>query len=129
MLTRSLQRVMSYIESGKQQGATVHVGGEQLGTEGFFIQPTIFTECKPDMKIVKEEIFGPVAVFIKFKDEAGSWVDSHLRDRSRQMLTFFRQMSLSKQTIRLTDWLPPCSQKISAGQSVLLMRSRLELHG
>ena len=68
---------MSYIESGKQQGATVHVGGEQLGTEGFFIQPTIFTECKPDMKIVKEEIFGPVAVFIKFKDEAGSWIVRH----------------------------------------------------
>jgi len=62
-------RVMGYIESGKNDGAKVHVGGERHGTEGFFIKPTIFTDCKPEMKIVKEEIFGPVAVVIKFKTE------------------------------------------------------------
>lgn len=66
-----LQRVMGYIQSGKQEGAKVHVGGNQHGNEGYFIQPTIFTECKPDMKIIKEEIFGPVAAVIKFKDEEG----------------------------------------------------------
>jgi len=63
-------RVMGYIESGKGEGATVHHGGERHGDEGFFIKPTIFTDVHPDMKIVKEEIFGPVAVIIKFKDEA-----------------------------------------------------------
>ena len=62
---------MSYIESGKKDGATVHVGGSQHGQEGYFIQPTIFTNVKPSMKIVREEIFGPVGVLIKFKDEAG----------------------------------------------------------
>jgi aldehyde dehydrogenase (NAD+) len=62
---------MSYIESGKKDGAKVHTGGKRVGEEGYFIQPTIFTECTPDMKIVKEEIFGPVAVVIKFKDEEG----------------------------------------------------------
>ncbi|KAF8961159.1 aldehyde dehydrogenase [Flammula alnicola] len=62
-------RIMGYIESGKQEGATVAIGGERHGTEGFFINPTIFTDVKPDMKIVKEEIFGPVGVVIKFKDE------------------------------------------------------------
>ena len=61
---------MSYIDSGKAAGATVHHGGEHHGNEGFFIKPTIFTDVHPDMKIVKEEIFGPVAVIIKFKDEA-----------------------------------------------------------
>ena len=61
---------MSYIESGKGAGATVYHGGERHGDEGFFIQPTIFTNVRPDMKIVKEEIFGPVAAIIKFKDEA-----------------------------------------------------------
>ncbi|KAF8995906.1 aldehyde dehydrogenase [Cyathus striatus] len=63
-------RIMSYIESGKEDGATVHYGGERHGTEGYFIKPTIFTDVHPDMKIVKEEIFGPVGVVIKFKDEA-----------------------------------------------------------
>jgi len=60
---------MSYIESGKQAGATIEVGGERQGTEGYFIQPTIFTSVDPSMKIVQEEIFGSVGVVIKFKDE------------------------------------------------------------
>ncbi|KAG1736643.1 aldehyde dehydrogenase domain-containing protein [Suillus paluster] len=62
-------RIMSYIESGKQAGAKVEVGGERIGTEGYFIKPTIFTNVDPSMKIVQEEIFGPVGVVIKFKDE------------------------------------------------------------
>ena len=61
---------MGYIDSGKEAGATVHHGGERHGDEGYFIKPTIFTDVHPDMKIVKEEIFGPVAAIIKFKDEA-----------------------------------------------------------
>ena len=61
---------MGYIDSGKEAGATVHHGGERHGDEGYFIKPTIFTDVHADMKIVKEEIFGPVAAIIKFKDEA-----------------------------------------------------------
>jgi len=60
---------MNYIDIGKKEGATVHLGGERHGTEGYFIQPTIFTDVKPEMTIVKEEIFGPVVVVIKFRDE------------------------------------------------------------
>ncbi|KAF8062483.1 aldehyde dehydrogenase [Lyophyllum atratum] len=62
-------RVMGYIESGKASGANLHIGGARHGTEGYFVQPTIFTHVKPEMKIVREEIFGPVAVIIKFKTE------------------------------------------------------------
>jgi aldehyde dehydrogenase (NAD+) len=62
---------MGYIASGKESGATVHIGGDRHGDEGYFIQPTIFTDCTPDMKIVKEEIFGPVAAILKFKTEEG----------------------------------------------------------
>jgi len=62
-------RIMGYIDSGKQEGATVHLGGERHGNEGYFIQPTIFTDVKPDMKIVQEEIFGPVGVVIKFNND------------------------------------------------------------
>jgi aldehyde dehydrogenase (NAD+) len=60
---------MGYINSGKEQGAKVHLGGERHGTEGYWIQPTIFTDARPDMRIVQEEIFGPVCVIIKFEDE------------------------------------------------------------
>ncbi|KAG1779901.1 putative 1-pyrroline-5-carboxylate dehydrogenase [Suillus placidus] len=63
------ERIMGYITSGKNDGATVHLGGKQIGQEGYFIEPTIFTECQPDMKIVREEIFGPVACVMKFETE------------------------------------------------------------
>ncbi|KAF7297870.1 Aldehyde dehydrogenase [Mycena chlorophos] len=62
-------RIMGYIDAGKADGAKVHVGGERHGNEGFFIQPTIFTEVKAEMKIAKEEIFGPVTAIMKFKTE------------------------------------------------------------
>jgi aldehyde dehydrogenase (NAD+) len=62
-------RIMNYIQSGKSEGATLHHGGERHGNDGFFIQPTIFTDTKPTMKIVKEEIFGPVVVIIKFESD------------------------------------------------------------
>jgi len=62
-------RIMGYIESGKSQGATVALGGERHGSEGYFIKPTVFTDVKPDMKIIQEEIFGPVVAIAKFEDE------------------------------------------------------------
>jgi len=62
-------RIMGYIDSGKREGATVHLGGERHGTEGYYIQPTIFTHTRPTMRIVQEEIFGPVCVVIKFEKE------------------------------------------------------------
>ncbi|KAF8731438.1 hypothetical protein AX14_004945 [Amanita brunnescens Koide BX004] len=63
------ERVMGYLKSGKDEGATVHCGGERFGTEGFYIQPTIFTGTNPDMKIMREEIFGPVCAVVKFEDD------------------------------------------------------------
>jgi aldehyde dehydrogenase (NAD+) len=63
---------MTYIESGKADGATVHAGGGRHGTEGYFIQPTVFTDVTPNMKIIQEEISGPVVAIAKFKDEAGT---------------------------------------------------------
>jgi len=62
-------RIMSYIDSGKQEGATVEMGGNKHGDKGFFVEPTVFTDVKPNMRIVKEEIFGPVVVISKFSDE------------------------------------------------------------
>jgi aldehyde dehydrogenase (NAD+) len=62
---------MGYIASGKEASAKVETGGIQIGTEGYFIEPTIFTDVTPDMKIAREEIFGPVASVFKFTDEKG----------------------------------------------------------
>ena len=55
-------KVLSYIESGKSEGATLLGGGSKLGDKGYYIQPTAFVDVKPDAKIMREEIFGPVTV-------------------------------------------------------------------
>lgn len=61
-------RIMAYIDSGKQGGAKVLTGGARHGKEGYFIEPTVFTDVDPESKIGKEEIFGPVVVVHKFSD-------------------------------------------------------------
>ena len=60
----------SYIGIAKQEGAKLHWGGERLNREtpGFYLQPALFTETKPAMRINREEVFGPVASVIKVKD-------------------------------------------------------------
>ncbi|ATY58477.1 aldehyde dehydrogenase [Cordyceps militaris] len=62
-------RIMSYIKSGKEEGATVEIGGERHGDKGYFIKPTIFSNVRSDMKIMQEEIFGPVCSISKFSTE------------------------------------------------------------
>jgi NAD-dependent aldehyde dehydrogenases len=68
-----MQKVLSYIEIGKAEGATLLCGGKRLTGEnldkGYFVAPTIFTDVTSEMRIVKEEIFGPVLVVQKFKNE------------------------------------------------------------
>lgn len=62
-------RIMAYIESGKQEGAKTEIGGARVKgrSKGYFIQPTIFSNVEPSMKIMQEEIFGPVCAIAKFK--------------------------------------------------------------
>ncbi|ATZ56749.1 hypothetical protein BCIN_13g05810 [Botrytis cinerea B05.10] len=62
-------RIMGYIDEGKKSGATVVTGGERHGDKGYFIQPTIFSDVTEDMKIMQEEIFGPVCSIAKFSTE------------------------------------------------------------
>ncbi|KAL8875712.1 MAG: hypothetical protein Q9198_005965 [Flavoplaca austrocitrina] len=62
-------RIMGYIDTGKKEGAKVEIGGDRHGKEGYFIQPTIFSNVSEDMKIMQEEIFGPVCSIAKFKTE------------------------------------------------------------
>ncbi|MCT4371609.1 aldehyde dehydrogenase family protein [Yangia mangrovi] len=68
-----LQKVLDYIEIGKQEGATLACGGNRITEggldKGFFVEPTIFTNVTPDMRIFREEIFGPVLTVTTFKTE------------------------------------------------------------
>jgi len=61
-------RVLEYIKSGKAQGASVAVGGEAPSASGYYVKPTVLVNVKPDMKVVREEIFGPVLVAQRFEE-------------------------------------------------------------
>jgi betaine-aldehyde dehydrogenase len=68
-----LHKVMGYIDSGVAEGATLAQGGHVVnvpGQGGYFVAPTIFSDCQDDMRIVREEIFGPVLSLLVFDDEA-----------------------------------------------------------
>lgn len=62
-------KVMGYIAGAQQAGATLVAGGNRLERPGNFIRPTIFTDCAPDMSVVREEIFGPVMAVQKFESD------------------------------------------------------------
>lgn len=59
-------KILDLIESGKKQGAKCETGGKKAAGKGFFIEPTVFSDVKDDMRIAKEEIFGPVQQILKF---------------------------------------------------------------
>lgn len=60
-------KVVSYINHGFENGAKCEMGGNTIGSEGYFVEPTLFSEVTDDMKIAREEIFGPVVCALKFK--------------------------------------------------------------
>jgi aldehyde dehydrogenase (NAD+) len=61
------EKILGYIDSGKQEGAQCLTGGKRFGDKGFYVEPTLFTEVRDEMKIAREEIFGPVMSVLKFK--------------------------------------------------------------
>ena len=71
---KQMERILDYIEAGKQEGAMLRCGGERdtegAKAKGFFVKPTIFSDVRKDMKIAQEEIFGPVLCALKFRDAA-----------------------------------------------------------
>jgi phenylacetaldehyde dehydrogenase len=64
-----LERVSGYLVQGANDGATVVTGGGRIGSEGYFIEPTILTGTRPEMSVVREEIFGPVLCAMTFDDD------------------------------------------------------------
>ncbi|MFJ2416370.1 aldehyde dehydrogenase family protein [Streptomyces brevispora] len=64
-------RIESYVELGRKEGARIVTGGERPDPtgRGFYVAPTLLADCTPDMRVVREEIFGPVVVVVPFDDE------------------------------------------------------------
>ena len=90
----------------------MHVGGERHGEEGYFIKPTIFTETKKDMRIVQEEIFGPVGVVIRFEDD-----DDVVRQANDTVYGLAAAM-FTKHIDRALK----CAQRLRAGEQALEAR-------
>jgi phenylacetaldehyde dehydrogenase len=65
-----LDRVCGYLESGFSEGAKAVVGGHRVGDKGYFVEPTVLVNTNEKMKVVQEEIFGPVVTAIPFEDPA-----------------------------------------------------------
>jgi aldehyde dehydrogenase (NAD+) len=63
-----LEKVTRYIEVGTKEGATLAAGGDALDRPGYFVEPTVFVDVEPDMRIAQEEIFGPVLSVIPFSE-------------------------------------------------------------
>lgn len=89
-----LDRVCGYLESGLTEGATAVAGGNRHGDSGYFVEPTLLVNTRPDMKVVREEIFGPVVTAIPFSADdlvtkaandtpyglaAGIWTSDHAK--------------------------------------------------
>jgi aldehyde dehydrogenase (NAD+) len=68
---RQMERVLGYIEKGRDEGARLVVGGKRSDRfeKGYYVEPTLFVDVKPDMTIAREEIFGPVLVVIPYEDD------------------------------------------------------------
>ena len=70
---KQLEKILKYVEVGKSEGARVACGGERITegelAKGAFMKPTLLVDVTNDMRVAQEEIFGPVACVIKFKDE------------------------------------------------------------
>ncbi len=62
-----MTKILGYVESGKKEGAKLLTGGNRHGKKGYYVEPTVFADVQDNMKIAKEEIFGPVMSILKFK--------------------------------------------------------------
>lgn len=77
---QQFDRVMGYIEGGKAAGVRLEVGGKQIGSKGYYIEPTIFSNVNDEMAIVQQEIFGPVCT-VRRSSRTKTWLSALLTIR------------------------------------------------
>jgi aldehyde dehydrogenase (NAD+) len=66
---KQMERVIGYADAGKREGAEILCGGGRAGNRGYFVEPTVFAAVTGDMRIAREEIFGPVVAVMRFSEE------------------------------------------------------------
>ena len=95
-----IEKVEGYVDAGRRAGADMVIGGSRVGTAGLFYTPTIFTGIKPDMSIVRDEIFGPVLTVQTFetRDEAVTMANDTIYGLSA--MVWSRDINTALQAIR-----------------------------
>jgi phenylacetaldehyde dehydrogenase len=93
-----LDRVSSYMESGLQQGAKATAGGRKRDHAGYFFEPTVLVDVKPEMKVVREEIFGPVVTAMPFSDPEELVASANSTDYGLAAAVWTRDLSLAHRT-------------------------------
>jgi aldehyde dehydrogenase (NAD+)/phenylacetaldehyde dehydrogenase len=93
-------RVKSYLEVGKKEGAKVAAGGDAGTGKGYFVNPTLFTGVKNDMRIAREEIFGPVGAAISFTDENDAVFQGNNTDYGLSAAVWTRDLSRAHKMAR-----------------------------
>lgn len=97
------ERILGYIQSGIEEGATLVTGGkipEHTNPNGYYIEPTILADCHQNMKVVKEEIFGPVVVVSKFSTEEEAIKYSNESDYGLAAYLFTKDIGKSQRYIK-----------------------------
>lgn len=98
-----MEKVLTYLRLGVEEGARLLVGGERESAgvlaQGAYVQPTVFTDCQDDMRIVKEEIFGPVMSILSFRDEAEVITRANATDYGLAAAVFSRDIKRAHRVI------------------------------
>lgn len=98
-----MEKVLTYLCLGVEEGARLLVGGERESAgvlaQGAYVQPTVFTDCQDDMRIVKEEIFGPVMSILSFRDEAEVITRANATDYGLAAAVFSRDIKRAHRVI------------------------------
>jgi acyl-CoA reductase-like NAD-dependent aldehyde dehydrogenase len=95
-----MKRVLSYVDTGKSEGARLALGGSRVGNVGYFVQPTVFDGVSNTMTIAREEIFGPVLSIIPFKDEDDAVLKSNDTEYGLAAAVWTRDVSRAHRVAR-----------------------------